>query len=175
MATFKDKNDREWVIEFDGPSLEKIKKEYNLDLAAVDGSGVVTAANDGPLLANVCWILCQSQAKTVGVTTEMFGKAMYKGEVFEGAGDALRQALTDFTPPKKRAALTAVFEQQDLLDKAVLEEMMEKVTDPETKRRYLEATKVGMENHLTTVMEAIKKSGLPAIASQVTAESVPTE
>jgi len=175
MSTFTDKNGKDYVIEFDGPSLEKIKKDYGVDLSAVDGSGVVAVANDGPLLANVCWVLCQKQAKDAGISAEAFGKAMYKGEVFEGAGEALRQALTDFTPPKRRDALTAVFEQQSLLDATVLEEMVAKITDPETRARYLEAAKMGMENHLTTVMKAIQTSGLPATVSQDTAESVPTE
>jgi hypothetical protein len=158
VATFKDRNGNDWVIEFDGPTIEQIQQSLNIDIAAEDGSGVIEACANGVLIVRACWILCQHQAKSANITAEQFGKAMAKGEVIEGAEAALRAALTDFTRPSRRDALTAVLQAQDRVETATRKQAVTQMTDPATEQAITEAFRAKMTDTIQAIVTRIGAS-----------------
>lgn len=174
MATFKDRNNRDWIIEFDGPVLEKIEEATGFDIAAEDGSGLIQACAKGVSVVRVCWLICQKQAEAANVTAEAFGHAMASGEVIEGAEKALKQALTDFTRPSRRGALTAVLTSQERVTEETLAAYAAKVADPETRKQITDAVKAGMTDTLEQVVTRMRASRSSANATPAISESVPT-
>ena len=170
MATFKDRNGKDWVIEFDGPTIERVQQALNIDIASEDGTGVIEACANGVVIVRACWLFCEEQARTANITAEQFGKAMAKGEVIEGAETALRAALTDFTRPSRRDALTAVLQSQDRVDAATRKEAILQVTDPATEQAIRDAMRAKMTDTLQAIVTRIKAS--PSSASDLPDTSV---
>ncbi len=175
MATFKDRNGKEWVIEFDGPLLEQVEQATGFDISNEDGSGLIQACQKGPTIVRICWILCQQQAAKTGVSAEDFGRAMACGEAIEGAEKALRQALTDFTRPSRRGALTAVLTSQDRVTAETVAALVEKVSDQATQDQIVDAMKARMADTLEQVVTRMKVSPSYASGTPATSTSVPTE
>lgn len=172
MATFKDRNGKDWVIEFDGPTIEKVQQALNIDIAAEDGTGLMAACSDGVKIVRTCWHFCEEQARAANITAEHFGKAMAKGEVIEGAETALRAALTDFTRPSRREELTAVMQAQERVEAAARKETVAQVTNPQTEAAIMDAMKAKMTETLQAIVTRIKAS--PSSASDLPDTSVAT-
>lgn len=174
MATFKDRNNRDWIIEWDGPILETIEQETGFDISPEDGSGLIEACVKGVTVVRICWFFCQKQAEAANVTDEAFGHAMASGEVIEGAEKALKQALTDFTRPSRRGVLTANLTTQERVTEETLAAYVAKVSDPETRKQIVDAAKAGMTDTLAEIKTRMKASRSSANATPATSESVPT-
>lgn len=203
MPTFTDKNDKEWTIEFDGPTLERIaspndgigemvrvpddeappcetcgrqpmaEQWVGLDLAAEDGTGFVKACSTGQMIVRVCWYLCEEQAKEANIDPVAFGKAMAKGEVIEGAEKALRQALVDFIRPNRRSALIAVLDSQQELESKRDELIVQEASNPTTKARLMDAVMARMQEHIARMEKFAGPSGLSASDSPATPDAAP--
>ena len=158
MATFKDRNDKDWIIEFDGPTIERIQEAMKIDIAVEDGTGLIEVSTNGSKIVRACWIFCEHQANQASITAEQFGKAMAKGEVIEGAEKALRQALTDFTRPSRRDALTAVLQSQERMEAASRNELASRATDPATEALVTDAIRARMTETLEQLAIQIRTS-----------------
>lgn len=189
MAEFKDRNGRDWQIRFDFRLLEKIETSIKvpveredgtkilqpLDIADETGRGMLLACSKGATIVRVCWILCEDQAKAAKITAEAFGEAMASGEVIEGAEAALRQALTDFTRPTKRDALSAVLHSQDELLAAEAELRIAQANDPETKEKLKDAIRAKMTDVVDEVVARMKGRLPSANDLPATLESTPVQ
>lgn len=174
MATFKDRTGRDWTIEFDGPLLEQVEQATGFDISQEDGTGLIEACAKGPTIVRVCWILCQRQAGTIPVTAEEFGRAMANGEAIEGAEKALRQALTDFTRPSRRGALTAVLNSQERVTADTVAALVAKVTDKATQEQIVGAMKARMTDTLSQIVTRMRASPSSVNATPDTSASAPT-
>jgi hypothetical protein len=172
MAKFKDRSNREWEIEFDGPLLEKVEQATGIDISLEDGTGLIEVCAKGPMIVRVCWILCQRQMGTV--TAEDFGRAMASGEAIEGAEKALKQALTDFTRPSRRGALTAVLTSQDRVTAETVAALVEKVSDKAMQDQIVDAMKARMADTLEKVVTRMRVFPSSVNATPATSESAPT-
>lgn len=103
MPKFTDKEGREWNIYVDIPVARKIRKLLDVDILDLTVSLPKLAA-DPILLCDVLYVICSDQADQKEVTDENFGAALF-GEPIEAAGDALVEALINFTPPRQQKIL----------------------------------------------------------------------
>lgn len=113
MKSFKDTQDREWVIEINVAAIKRVRGLLSIDLykAADDGlQGLADIVGDPVQLVDVLFVLCRDQATERGVSDEDFGRAM-GGDVLLNASEAFVEELVDFFPePRARAALRKVID-----------------------------------------------------------------
>ncbi len=172
MATFKDVNGREWRVALDGPTVEKIHERLGLDISAEDGTGLIRCCATGPMIVRACYLVCEDQLG--GMTPEAFGKALSSGEVIEGAEKALRQAVTDFTRPSRRPALTAVLDSQDRVTTRTMEALKAQVTDPGTQDKMVDAMKAKMTDVIEHIVAKLREtSPSTAAGSPDTSDATP--
>ena len=117
MHSFVDSAGRSWSVRVDVGAVKRVRSSLGIDLMHVaerktqDGRepGVLERlASDPVLLVDVLYVLCEEQAKRVGVSDEDFGRAML-GDAIEGAVKAFIGSIVDFFPnPRERAALKRV-------------------------------------------------------------------
>lgn len=176
--TFTDNTGEAWTIVFDGPTLEKIANPetgLGFDISADDGTGLTKATSSGFMLGRVLWFLCEEQAMAKNISPHEFAKRLYPGEIVEGAEKALRQALLDFTPPRKRDALTKVLDAEEEMQASARREVIAKVTDPTTRERLLNVQRAHMESEIQKVEKALSQSGSSANDSPDTADAAQKE
>lgn len=109
MASFKDRNDREWRLELDVPMVVALRTRVGFELgkAAVSERFGEILFGDPETLVRVLWVICEQQAEKAGVTPEQFGGG-FNGQAVSDAVDALIGAITDFTHrPAVAAAIKA--------------------------------------------------------------------
>jgi len=119
MNKFTDANKREWFIAIDYPTSERVKAELGVDLLDVQGSW--SQLGELPVLAEVAWALCKSQAAEREVSRDNFWAAL-DGDAFEDLLAAVVGAVIDFFPRQKREAMRKTWEK--------LQERMNKQADP---------------------------------------------
>lgn len=103
MPSFKDCNNKEWLVAVDGPLVREVRQELGVDLIASDASQFVRLQSDPILLVDVLWVLCREQAGDK-VSARDFGRAL-KGDAIQFATDALLRAIADFFPRGRREML----------------------------------------------------------------------
>jgi hypothetical protein len=134
--SFRDNRNRTWLVEINVSAVRRVRALVGVDLSALleDKLQPLAALLDDPVkLCDVLFALCQSQAQDRQVTDEDFGAAL-AGDALEAAADALLEALVNFSPGRKRAALRGVMAKSRRMGERVLERVQKKVTefDPET-------------------------------------------
>lgn len=117
MHSFIDSAGRNWTVRVDVGAVKRVRTVLGIDLMQVgekrtsDGRkpGVLERLSSDPvLLVDVIYVLCEEQAKRLGVSDEEFGRAML-GDALDGAVKAMLGAVVDFFPnPRERAALKRV-------------------------------------------------------------------
>src|SRR5688500_15371762 len=111
MASFKDKQGREWIIEVSLP-LNRSLKPHGIDLLNRQTDPFSNLASDPLHLVAVLWSICGKQADAEQIDKEDFEGA-FGGNEFDSALRAMKAGVVEFYPPSKRAA---VQEQLDQLD-----------------------------------------------------------
>lgn len=104
MAKFLDDEGREWEVRLNHTLLREIRDATGLDLHNLteQGKALVKMADDQSLLVDTVYLTCERQCARRGISSERFGEGFAKGETFELAAYALRDALLDFTRPLDR-------------------------------------------------------------------------
>jgi len=174
MATFKDRNGKDWIIEFDGPLIEEANKILHLDIADENGEGMLEVCKSNLQIINAAWIFCEAQAREAGIDMMKFHKMVNKGEVVSAIETALRQALTDFTRPSRRGALTAILNSQDKVNDAAQTEKAKAANDPKTMELLTKAIQDKMAETVKEMETQIRASQSSANASPDTAIAAPT-
>jgi len=101
MHTFKDKNGTEWNVAVNVTTVKRVRESLSIDL--LDREAVwKDIARDPVALVNTLFVLCETEAKSRGITDEDFGAAM-GGDAIENATDALLEEIVDFSPSRERA------------------------------------------------------------------------
>ncbi len=100
-AQFTDAAGKTWSVRFTIGLLPKLRAE-GLDLSK-SLEEMQTAISDPERFGRILWVLCERQAREVGVTEEQFADA-FDGPTIFAAVSALGVALADFTHPPAVAA-----------------------------------------------------------------------
>lgn len=103
---FKDSKGREYDCFVSAATAIRFKKEYQINLADhFTGDLWKRFADDPELLVNCLADACAGSITTLNVTPQDFANSL-DGDAFSSAIDALQGAITDFSPPRQRAAFT---------------------------------------------------------------------
>ena len=97
---FTDVHGRAWTLTLTVGSLLDVRRETGVDLAGALKSEAALSDlifGDPATLVGLLYVLCESQAKTAGVTPEAFGYG-FDGATVEAATEALIAAVADFFP-----------------------------------------------------------------------------
>jgi hypothetical protein len=113
MKNFKDIQGRTWTIEINVRQVKFVRDVLRVDLykAMADEFKVYNQiVGDPVLLVDLLYCLCKSQADSLRVSDEDFGRAM-RGDVVMEALDAFGEELIAFFPgPAQRAMLTSTMQ-----------------------------------------------------------------
>lgn len=169
MATFKDQNNREWLVTLDAPKIREVRSTLQLDLAAVDDRPYERMYDDTVLLVDVLWILCREQAQKANVTDEQFGQALV-GDAVEKATDAMLAAMLDFFPKTKRELLQALADKTKRIREASMRKAMDRLNDPSLEEKLLAAMDAQTEQAIQNVLTQLNS----ATNSPASSESAPT-
>lgn len=166
MATFKDNQDREWVLRLDAPTIRMVRNELDgLNLADLEGKTYEKLVADPVLLVDTLWLLCKDQAKAAGIDDLSFASRIV-GDAIERASDAMLESIADFFPTKKREILHALAKQQREVRELGLQAALEKITDPTLRKRLLATMEARMDADLQSLLTQLSS----ATSSQVSSE-----
>ena len=113
MATFTDKKQRSWQIDFDVYLAEKVKAAVDVDLLNLFADTTAAEVLGNPVtLVRVLTVLCEEQFKKV--TPEDFGRSL-AGDSLEGAGHALLESVADFFGSQKRATMKLMIARSQMM------------------------------------------------------------
>lgn len=105
---FNDARGRTWRLTLTINKIRVIKATNGVDFGKIhDGKVLMELGTDGEKLAQVLWILCETQAKSINVAPEEFAELL-DGDTIDKAGDAIEAAVILFTRAPMRAALREV-------------------------------------------------------------------
>jgi hypothetical protein len=164
MATFRDKKNREWTLELDGPTVQEVRAETcgnvnckhrplsqqgcdGIDLADLTGKTFERLDQDMCLLVDVLWLLCRDQATAKGISDSDFGRSL-GGDSISEAAKALVRACCDFLPPTKRQYLERTDAKRVRMAELALQRGIQKIEDPETEARLLKNLDDKLEQRL---------------------------
>ncbi len=100
MSRFKDATGREWTLRINVGVIERVR-EIDVDLGDITAQTMKRLGLDDVLLVRSLWLICEEQADDASITAEKFGESLV-GDCIDDAYAALRGALEDFFPKKKR-------------------------------------------------------------------------
>lgn len=104
MSQFTDRDGRTWSLGVTVGDLKPLR-EFGFDLNKIVGAGsglgeILFAEPER--LVGVLYHLCEKQAEKAGVTPEAFA-CLFDGPTIEAAGEALLEAVIDFSPRSRVA------------------------------------------------------------------------
>jgi hypothetical protein len=124
MAQYVDSKDRKWIVSITGYEVKRVRELANFNLCALfdnDCELVLELFNDVTVLGDVLWVICEDECKERQVTEQQFRKSLI-GESIDNASEAMREAIVDFFPPRRRAIVKRYFEKllslQPLIEEA---------------------------------------------------------
>jgi hypothetical protein len=109
--TFKDINDRQWRVEWDGLLLDDVRTETGIDLADLSAGGLATIDQDAPKLVKVLSVLLREEISAAKMTDRQFSKAI-RGKALPAALAAVLGAAADFFPESVWLEVQQRFESQ---------------------------------------------------------------
>lgn len=156
MSVFKDKNDREWMVSLDGPTIRRVRTECDgIDLADGEGKSYDRLVNDPCLLVDVLWSLCRDQAIAAGISDIQFGSALV-GDAIERATAAMLESIADFFPQRSRALLTTVAAKNSKVRQLAMEKALAKIEDPELEIQVMQAMDDRMDAEVRSVLTRLR-------------------
>lgn len=141
MASFTDKEGREWNLRLSGPTIDLVRQEADPKFLLDDGEDDNTATrlgDDAALFCHVIFVLCKKQRDDRSVSLDDFyNEVIGSGEAIEAAGEALEKAIANFTPPRKREFIAAVQKKQRAVEDLAMAKALAKINDPELEAQIL--------------------------------------
>lgn len=129
MSSFKDIKGRKYDCIVTAATAIALKKKYQINLAGhFDGTLYQQLGDDPELLVNVIAETVVVSMKALEVTAEDFGQSL-DGDALDSAVNALHEALTDFSPPRQRAAFRKVTEKFKTVQELQWDQVDEKINN----------------------------------------------
>ncbi len=174
MATFTDKDKREWDIRIDGPTIDAVREVDPLFLLDDDTTERNTALRleaDPALLCHVIYLLCKKQREERSFSLETFYQDVIgNGEAIQAAGEALTTAIENFTPPRKREFIKAVAKKQNAVEELARAKALARINDPAFDPKISEA----LDRNLDSVIDKMLTRLGNVTSSPASAGSAPT-
>jgi hypothetical protein len=124
MRNFKDRNGKEWTLEVNGFTLERVEASCGVYLPGLfddGGKSLGRFLEDDRKVRAAVWELCREQAEKDGLAHDDLKRTWF-GDYADAATDALLGELVDFFPdPKRRTALRKGLEKLKTLGYAILD------------------------------------------------------
>ena len=126
MPSFKDRENHEWEVRLDAPTIEDVEEKHQIVLDNLEKDPLGKLWNNPRVLVAVIYLICQEQIEKMGLTPEQFGRRMPSPP--DAMIDAIREAIIDFFPTGRashvRDVLTSyekMHEKTDAITKAKME------------------------------------------------------
>lgn len=156
MPTFKDQNNRDWVIALDGPLIREVRAS-SLKLDPISGDTYERVAGDPLLLGDLLAILCRSQFAAHGISPDDFAKCI-RGDVCDAALKAYLDAILDFSPSSQREILRATAARVEQVRARGMEMILEKINSPEFEDKLIKALAARMETDTDEALMSLKSA-----------------
>lgn len=158
---FKDSTGREWSVNVVVDTIEKVR-EIGVDLGDVTAQAMKRLAIDDVLLVRSLWFICEAQADKAGVNPQQFGESLF-GDALDDAYEALRGALDDFFPRRKREFWRKMMEVDSRQQVETMQVGLETMDDPEIREQFSlavrERAKAEVRKALTQLRSATGSPG----------------
>jgi hypothetical protein len=171
MASFKDRNGKNWTIDLDAYLIRDVRKACDgLDLAALNGEAYDKLDADPVLLVDTLWVLCASQANAANISQEQFASALV-GDPISYATKALLESIADFSPPEKRELLRAMTNKSAKVREIGMSKALAKINDPSLETAAIEAMEASMDADLQRALTQLRSaSRTPGLLASPLAE-----
>lgn len=136
MASFRDKDGRDWDLSVNVFTAKQVKSRLGVDILDLGEGGFLEKMGDIQLVVDILWVLCQEQAARYTVDDPRDGGArrpfgeedfarMLLGDTVEAAVDAFVEALVSFYPSPRQAVLRKALAKGREVDQAALQQAEE--------------------------------------------------
>lgn len=124
MASFRDAQGREWVIKIDLGAMLDVQDRTGLDLPQLmrsDDNIARVIFGDVTATARALWVLCDKQAKELGLSEREFMR-LFDGPTLQEATKALLVSVANFSPRSRigAAMATTTTEILDAMDREAI-------------------------------------------------------
>lgn len=121
MATWKDKNGKEWNCEITIKTLKQIKQRLGIDLLEPQ-ENIKKLIADKYLLCDVLYLAHEDACKQQNITDEDFG-GLLVGDAIDGATKALIDSLICFFPTQQRQMLEKITKKREEVTAAIYQKI----------------------------------------------------
>lgn len=97
MHCFTDNKGYRWTISVTVGDLKRVRAAVGIDLASLTPQALLELSTKPIELVDTLYVLCEKEAKEVGVSDESFGERLC-GDSLERATEAFVEAMIDFFP-----------------------------------------------------------------------------
>lgn len=174
MSSFIDQANREWSVNIDAILIDRVREEADPKFLLNDTDEDNTAkrlANDPSLFCHTIFVLCEKQRNERGVTLDDFYREVIgNGEAIEAAGEALQQAIANFTSPRKRQFIEAITKKEREVEDLAMQRALAKVNDPALAEKILATLDTNLDAALAKALTPAKS----ATNSPALSESTPS-
>lgn len=125
MATWKDKNGKDWNCEITIKTLKQIKQRLGIDLLEPQES-IKKLIADKYLLCNVLYLAHEDICKQLNITDEDFG-GLLVGDTIDDATKALIDSLISFFPVQQREMLAKITNKREQVMAAIYQKMGQEI------------------------------------------------
>lgn len=154
--TFTDSKNQSWTLSLNAPLVRKIQQATGINLTDLKSDPFERLAMDPLTLADVIWILCETQAKDAGLSAEEFLTQIAPN--IDDAVAALEASVTNFFPASKRSLLLSLRSQNATMTENATTKAMETLT---TNKSQIEAAMAKrMQKELSQLLESFDSADL---------------
>lgn len=159
MASFQLNDGTKMVPNIDAPTIKRIRKELDVDLAGIFETDILERLRlDVILFVDVLYLTCEKQCLKNKITDEQFGAGL-KGDAIADATRAFLEELTSFTLPAQRPALTKAITKMDQVMEKQVELAQLRIEDPKI-MELVQAQHEAATNQMDEILsQARAKSG----------------
>lgn len=164
MASFKDKDGREWELQMDALAILRIRERSGDPQFMViqDEKQLQELANrldaDPYLRCLVIYELCKSQRDKRDVGEEAFySDVLGSPEAIDAATSALVEVLVSFTPRRMRGLLK-VFAEQDRQQQEAIDKAVEKLSNPKLAEELMTSLERKIDEEVQTMLTQLSSA-----------------
>lgn len=140
MATWKDKNGKEWNCEITIKTLKQIKQRLGIDFLDVQTS-IKKMMQDVYTLCNVLYIVHEDECQKLNISDEDFG-GLLAGDSIDGATKAFIDSLLYFFPIQQRQMLEKITNKREQVMTEIYKKMGEEIDNLPTEKVLEEIKKL---------------------------------
>lgn len=163
--TFTDSTNKTWSLSLTAPLVRKIQQATTINLTNLKADPFEKLAMDPLLLADVLWMICETEATKSGLDAEQFLTQIAPN--IDDAVTALEAAVANFFPASKRSLILSLRSQNETMTKNATTKAMETLTknQPEIERAMETAMTKALQKDLARALASLDSVDLPESTS----------